>query len=237
MLGEKGSTHVDWAISLGIFLVYVLSMFILIQPGIEPIQRNDQLISIVEDNLIEEITAELTKTPVKIEGISGPARITITDSVPFDGSAYHAAVVDGNVYYAAASENYLEYDTPDAEQTVYIVESGKFQLAGEQAGFESKAPTSYVIGTAEKLKGTSLQLVDSLKQRCSDNYEQVKSDWKFPPNKMFSVRMKTGEGYEYICHKEEPYGGANVFAKEIKIPVIGEDARIKDNLIFNIRVW
>ena len=43
-MSKKGSTHVDWAISMGIFLTYILTMFILIQPGIEPIQKNDQLI-------------------------------------------------------------------------------------------------------------------------------------------------------------------------------------------------
>ena|SRR3989338_73902 len=61
---KRGSTHADWAISLGIFLVYTLSLFLLIQPGVEPVFRNENLVKIVEDSFVGDTRLVIEKTPI-----------------------------------------------------------------------------------------------------------------------------------------------------------------------------
>lgn len=86
---KKGATHADWAVSLGIFLIYILSLFILIQPGIEPIFRNENLIKIAESSFFNETRLTIEKTPLifrPIEIESGGEYIAeIEDNIPFSG--------------------------------------------------------------------------------------------------------------------------------------------------------
>lgn len=48
---KKGASQVDWAISLGIFLLYLAWFFIFIRPAAEPPERATSLLSIVEEGL------------------------------------------------------------------------------------------------------------------------------------------------------------------------------------------
>ena len=86
---KKGATHADWAVSLGIFLVYILSLFILIQPGVEPIFRNENLIKIVESSFLNDTRIVIEKvpivfTPIEIES-AGIYIAKIDQSIPITG--------------------------------------------------------------------------------------------------------------------------------------------------------
>lgn len=62
MMQKKGASHADWAISLGIFLIYILSLFLIIQPGVEPIYREDTLLGIVEGAFMGGINTSITRS-------------------------------------------------------------------------------------------------------------------------------------------------------------------------------
>lgn len=53
---KKGASHVDWAISMGIFLVYTLLMFIFLKPASEPVYSGNTLLKTVEAGLLEDVT-------------------------------------------------------------------------------------------------------------------------------------------------------------------------------------
>lgn len=48
---KKGSSHVDWAISMGLFIVFVMLALIFLKPGTEPIYQGDTLLKIVRTQL------------------------------------------------------------------------------------------------------------------------------------------------------------------------------------------
>jgi len=58
---KKGASHVDWAISMGIFLVFIMLTFIFLRPGTEPVYKGDMLLKVVEDGLNENGTYLLDK--------------------------------------------------------------------------------------------------------------------------------------------------------------------------------
>ncbi len=58
---KKGATHVDWAISMGIFLVYVLLMFIFLKPATEPTYSETSLLDIVHSGLKNDTTFTIQK--------------------------------------------------------------------------------------------------------------------------------------------------------------------------------
>lgn len=53
---KKGATHVDWAISMGIFLIYVLLTFIFLKPTSQPAYSGDTLLDTVYTGLENDTT-------------------------------------------------------------------------------------------------------------------------------------------------------------------------------------
>ncbi|MFH0798406.1 MAG: hypothetical protein V1906_03275, partial [Candidatus Woesearchaeota archaeon] len=63
---KRGASHADWAVSMGIFIVYILSMFIMVQPGAQKVFREDNLIKIVEEGIMGASEYAIEKTPIYV---------------------------------------------------------------------------------------------------------------------------------------------------------------------------
>ncbi|MBU2638801.1 MAG: hypothetical protein KJ955_07545 [Nanoarchaeota archaeon] len=105
-IGKSGASHADWAISLGIFLVYILSMLMIIQPGAQPIYKEDRLLKIAKDNYKNSTSYSFYKTPLIIDtadlDFAGADTYTVRveGDLPFagDGNDFAVAIgVDGNL--------------------------------------------------------------------------------------------------------------------------------------------
>lgn len=109
MMNKKGDGHVDWIISIGIFLVFLLSIFVIIKPGIEPNYDYNTLL----DNLEEHVKGDfnwasdyfggfywnLYKIPLYIKGgtvTSGCIKIDFPYSATKGGlNVYSTEIVNG----------------------------------------------------------------------------------------------------------------------------------------------
>lgn len=102
MMNKRGASHADWAISLGIFLLYILSMLMIIQPGVEPFYREDQLLKIATDNFKENTAYSFYKTLLIIDttdmefSAAGSYMVTLNDIFPFSGDVNNYAVTDAS---------------------------------------------------------------------------------------------------------------------------------------------
>lgn len=67
---KKGASHVDWAISMGLFLVFVMLALIFLRPGTEQIYKGDTLLKIIEDGLEEDGYYSIEKQFLVIEPTS-----------------------------------------------------------------------------------------------------------------------------------------------------------------------
>ncbi len=64
---KKGAaSHVDWAISIGLFVVYILLMIIFLRPGIQPVYSQSSLLSIVDKNLERDVSYNIERTALFI---------------------------------------------------------------------------------------------------------------------------------------------------------------------------
>lgn len=70
-MNKKGAIHVDWAISMGLFLIYVVVLFILIKPGYYAEYKPENLFSIIEDNFLSNISTKIKEVQLIIEKCSG----------------------------------------------------------------------------------------------------------------------------------------------------------------------
>ncbi len=70
-MNKRGESHVDWAVSMGIFLVYILSMFMLIQPGIQPFYNEENLVSVIEGKLKSDLNHDILRAPIYLDVTKG----------------------------------------------------------------------------------------------------------------------------------------------------------------------
>ena len=64
---KKGLTHIDWAMSIGLFIVYLIVLIILFRPAITTEDYSgDFLSSIVKQGLIDDSYITIEKIPIFI---------------------------------------------------------------------------------------------------------------------------------------------------------------------------
>ena len=63
---KRGLDYIDWAMSLGLFLVAVIALFAFLKPGVQQPYDGENLLQIVEKNFFEETGTILKQTPVFI---------------------------------------------------------------------------------------------------------------------------------------------------------------------------
>ncbi len=247
---KKGASHVDWAISLGIFLVYILTVIIFIKPGLAPSYKADELLDYVENSLIDEVRLDIEKTPLYIE----------YSDFEDPGDSYHFAINENpfDVY-----NNLIMYDENlDTKKGVdFSSNKIKFNHNGDPTGkywfvynpegtpksfsqgiyeLDIVNPSVYEFGIAQNVTGVSeskvLNFVD-----CSQEgvYDSLKEKWNFPSDKEFEISYYfNDESPVILCSNNiEILQQTNVYVRVLKMPVLGENGEKTKEVTFNVKVW
>jgi hypothetical protein len=111
---KKGLSYVDWSISVGLFIVYLLVLFILLAPAFKSAESSDYLNNILKNGLDENITLELKKFPIYVKVITADSifhRFTVGD-LPEE---FEEVIADGG---ESGTEKFTLY-TQDEEEIDY----------------------------------------------------------------------------------------------------------------------
>lgn len=258
---KKGASHADWAISLGIFLVYVLGLFIMIQPGVTPVFRNDNLMNIVRTSFMDNQVI-MTKTPIYISDVVplGDGCTSYKYDIELDLKEGDYELIDsdresidfeetkkGIRFEDTSKENaifYLLYSDADIFKEGHVTILRREDLFDGRLVLSSKTcdvTFEYSIGSEVSTKGFSKSVLASLSCANKDSYENLKDKWNFPPNKDFMFMIYDGAGYmygepTYECSVADVYEQADVFVDEFVIYVFENDGTLKPMRV-NMRVW
>lgn len=123
---KKGASHVDWAISMGIFLVFIMLTLTFLRPGTEPIYNGDALLKIVENGLKEESYYTVEKQLLSIDSdfscTAEPCKIRIREAskkglnpdwVDTSDVRKYTAVMNSSNDYSTKWDVYNEYCVGD----------------------------------------------------------------------------------------------------------------------------
>jgi len=88
---KKGLSYVDWSISVGLFIVYLLVLFILLAPAFKSSGSSDYLNGILKNGLDENINLELKRFPlyVRTDGLSEAEAYFQIDNLPQEFEDYY----------------------------------------------------------------------------------------------------------------------------------------------------
>ena len=255
---NKKGTHVDWAISMGIFLVYLIGLFILLRPGVTPIHKPERLLGILETKFVQNVTYEVREIPLIVKKCIGAAQgaetvyniIRVEDEKEYfefskwedfdreqlENKELKCGVTEDNKHPPVGLPGetfYLTYYQKFANEKTneLIIECSPFNLGDEDHCVAH-------LGASTTKTGIKNEWLEKLK---TINYEDLKKNWDFPEDKDFSIYVSISEadlGKESskINGAEEPQG-INLFIKEFKTQSVDKYGSITIPIIVNLRVW
>ncbi|NQU78435.1 hypothetical protein HQ545_01575 [Candidatus Woesearchaeota archaeon] len=111
---KKAISHVDWAMSLGIFLLYLAWFFIFVKPLLFPSESMGVLLDIIEDGVENTIFEDLERVRVSVQGDNEHEPIIIPFSHDWQGSISNTAgrfVIDeGRMFFLANLSQESNFD-------------------------------------------------------------------------------------------------------------------------------
>ncbi|MBN1544383.1 hypothetical protein JW898_02880 [Candidatus Woesearchaeota archaeon] len=109
---KKGLSHVDWAMSLAIFLLYLAWFFIFVKPMFSPSQSMDVLLDVLDDGVRDALFQDISRIKVFVPGSLHsdyePIIIPFTQDWPaadIAHSADHFVIDSGRMFFLANLSN------------------------------------------------------------------------------------------------------------------------------------
>ncbi|MEK6934827.1 MAG: hypothetical protein AABW46_03035 [Nanoarchaeota archaeon] len=70
-MNRKGSEHVDWMLSMGIFLIAIITIFLLLKPGVQKEYKEVVLLDILEERFTDDFYWHVKRVPLFIDLCEG----------------------------------------------------------------------------------------------------------------------------------------------------------------------
>lgn len=245
---RKGMVHVDWVISFGIFVVFLLMMFIWFGPALARDYDDDYLKDIAEKGFKEAAFAEVWEYPIFLEAanFNPPLRFTLRLPQKIDATdASQFSIID----YGGSLEHRKSFD-PTTRTLIFsskpngtgvnkykLIYSKGFNtmVAGNEPG-NPTIPRNITLGVGTRILGFSPYKFTNLS---SLSYSEFKQALKYPPSKDISVFVYadpdfTNQMYNYS--KVEPSPDDNVYVVKWMDYLVNEYGRY-DPILILIKTW
>tara|TARA_Y100000034_G_C6896799_1_gene413633 strand:- start:1789 stop:2514 length:726 start_codon:yes stop_codon:yes gene_type:complete len=239
---KRGATHIDWVISIGIFIVYVLILLVWIKPSYKPVFEEESLITIIKHNIEKDHSIEVGKTLLILEGCTAAGNketFTLSNYLPGLGVGNFDVikVIDNTRALYKSGVTIGLYDA-SLRNEYWIIGSDDFNNYGSNPGnLDSlgEDPTCTVsIGETILKKGLSDTTLSGFNP----------SSWGFPGSRDFKIIL-SDFGDTEICYNKQgsvdcdsyqPDSGAIVYSNEWRYNVLDKDWGTEAVLIV-ILVW
>ena len=224
---KRGVTHVDWVISMTLFILGVLTVLIFILPLFnKPLYSKETLIPIVEENFQDSYWV-VKKIPLFIiEYCSAQgfrATVTFGNGWVRDNNQGDQLIVtdpNPNTHWI-----FLHRETDDLPDELVT------ELDVNPAGCGEN--DKIYVGAEQNLIGLSNDFLVSLK---NTPYGEVKDEWNYPLANDFAIYIYNLDGD--LIHKigaEEPTN-LNVFVNQFRDFMLSEDGNLEE-ITVSLRAW
>lgn len=251
---KKASTNVDWVISLGIFLTYVLFLFIFLKPGIQEEYDQDSLFDILERNIYIEANYSLDTLPIYIDSsTSGYFEFECNNDFHYTDDWYgpymalmdkNGGIFDGQEMSYTINSNKIKFNVflQNGLNKFLILHSNRetysdsVSVCGEEPCSGGLLNLDCIFGTKETFEGLYNEGLLTIYNNCNANYEIFKGGWNFPMSKEFSLHTKKDTDYENLCNGGFESNQSNIFVKEFK-DILLDKYGDKEDILVNMRIW
>lgn len=262
-MNKKGAgIHVDWAISMGLFVISLITLILLLKPGVKPLFDTQTLLNLVEERFNNQTTWHVRMTPLHVnkldcesckkEGEPSPEmQVNIKKSLwgyslvkepsvkTFD-YRFEFQQPDGRDFHLFCRSGVCE--TQDAYPFILVIHQDRikepapiFEIDCEP---NDKSRCSGVLGSSEDFEGYNLNWINKIinEQKTSVEYDQLKLEWGYPVTSDFAIYIQ-GDGIDgNIVNSPDIGTQSNVQAKLVRGWILKDDGT-RENISISFRVW
>ena len=218
-MNKKGVSHVDFVISLAIFLIYIFGIFLYIKPNFGVVYSNDRMVEIVRDNFEEEVYWVIKKVPLFVENCrpeTGKDEDPVTTEVHHDGWGTEKdkfPVKKGEEPKKPFILYFYPLPTTNSDLSLTISYNG--------------GTCDAKLGAISDIKG-----IDKIKVNYLEGeYGEVKSRWGIPDENDFRILYDN-----VLIVGKEVTVQTDVYVREFKEFEVSNSGEIK-HVVVNIGVW
>ena len=262
-MNKKGAgIHVDWAISMGLFIISLITLILLLRPGVKPLFDTQTLLSLIEERFNNQTLWHVRTVPLHVykldcesckkEGEPSPEmQINVRKA-----SWAYSLVKEPKV---KTFDYRFDFQQPTSRNFDLFCRSGvceteqqyPFSLVIHQDRVNEPPPIleincqpsdkdrcSGILGSSEDFEGYNLNWINKIinGQKTSVEYDQLKLDWGYPSTSDFSINIQ-GDGLDQnIVKSPDVPEQTNVQAKFVHGWILKDDGE-RDNITISFRVW
>ena len=255
IIGKKGTIHVDWVISFGIFLVYIILLIILIRPGVYKEYNAENLFTIIESNFFKNISINIKEVQFIIEKCNDKSKITLED---LNGNYYFSKLTkeDGSLVNSnginignkiTVSCGFGQDEQPPISTKLILSavsypdkhlnfeDSNMFPVFKVNCNPRDEEKCKAGVGIITEYVGFNEDYLNQLK---SIPYTDISNSFWFPVNKRFNITIEKLKDNNFIeiSDKNEPIKGVDIFVKEFN-NIYLDRYNNRENIKTRIIVW
>ncbi len=248
---KRGNVHIDWVISIAIFLTYIIILLAFIKPSYKPSFEGDVLVNLAKNSFHDEAEWEVNKTLLSFDCDNGGTySFNLVDYIPdITGKFKVVNAETGNLAKYSGSLKLYLFDGKEKLWVFYNDLEGypDPQDPGETSPqMECESPPDYSIGAGNPI------VFKGISERKLDNLDISKIENKFPAFRQFKIQVLNSNGelndsYCYVkgragklskneCDQTIPPADLTVYGVNLGDAILDKDGNL-EQVILNIQVW
>lgn len=242
---KKGLLQIDWIISFGIFVVFLLLIFIVFGPALTQEYNDEYLKSIAQKGFKEASFSEISKYPIFVEPAIGQNvyEVKLPEKLRTIGDVSKLIVLD--IDSSIIDERKLVGDNivfqsngavVGSVNTFYLLYSDSFVSAAISPSVSGLFDYNITFGVEEKIIGFSERLFTGLSVL---GYDEFKESLKYPKSKDILVRIYDGTDPSVLLSeyaKVDPLENDNVYVIKWADHMINESG-VRQPILVVIGTW
>jgi len=237
-IGGKRGTHVELVISFTIFILFVIAIFLLIQPILNEKENKKPILDLIEEGIIKNISSNMTITLIKI--ISSPSGECIQiNGANIWGSGEKIVVknIGGKILNSSFNYPLLEILWLGNKSLKIYSSLENF----ENFSFSPSSCTSLIEGTDFSINSIKTEEyifesnLEELKNAYNSGYQELKSNLDISSEEEFGFSFIDSKGLLSIDIGNEPRS-KNIYSKEVPVIYVDNQSNIATGII-RIKAW
>lgn len=254
---KNGFVHIDWVISFGIFVVFLLLLFIWYGPSLTETYDNEYLKAIARQGFERETYVKVIECPIYVEARTTPEDQVFSVKLPSNknlGETSRLSLLDNNsrqINNKKIDSGFLYFRDLNHERNMvkkYILYySEGFNITSDISGLIGGAGDySITLGVCNEYFGFSDLKFDKLSEL---DYEEFKDKLKYPSNRdiaIFIYDADEGDDFKelvYSYNMTQPFENQDVYIIGGYIRFVnqtgamGSQVGVMKYLLTSIRTW
>lgn len=265
-ISKRGTSHIEWAISMGMFSMYVVALFVFLRPGATVETRPEGLLTMIEKSIKDEVVVDVKETPLyvnkcyaaSIESTGGtsvePSKIYIKMNDKFkiidvydNVNTKYSQYTGGNSFTIECTpENENSFITDKTFNIVYVLNTKPTAYDNYKPELEQTCTPNQIdcvaqLGATENKKYIKLDWLKDLGAEGTEEpeaYKTLKEKWGIPIQRDFIIYYSQDGGAEQrlIGTANPKPEQGNVYIIELKDIGIEND-NVKKPVSVRVELW